>query len=402
MSGRVLEAREALARLDFPTTRQENWKYTRTGRISQTDWRTGDPHAPVSASSWCIAGLDAIELVFVNGSFRPDLSAREFPAGTSIQTAGAVAPSDPAGTEPFLEDFFTALHIAHCTDALFLDIRQSASPFHLVFVQTGDEIISQPHVRIHVAPKCDATIIASFCSEDGSRAFTNAQLECEVSDHAGLNVIQIQREKEENSLILRTFVSLGTHSRASVHTHTTSGGWVRNDLHMRLLGQGGEAHLYGTYFPRLNQHVDNHTLVDHRVAHCESNELYKGVVADRGKAVFNGKVYVRQDAQKTNAYQNNANIVLSDDASVFTKPELEIYADDVKCSHGTTTGQLDEAALFYLKSRGIGDENARRLLTTAFTSAVLEKIPLPALKTHVLELLHAEGVILGNVNDPLE
>ncbi len=165
--------------------------------------------------------------------------------------------------------------------------------------------------------------------------------------------------------------------RDAVFTHnvfTLSGAWTRNNGNTRIKGENATVHLNGFYIPNGAEHVDNHTVVDHEVAHCESNELYRGVILDRATAVFNGKVYVRPDAQKTNAYQSNGNILGSDDATVNSKPELEIYADDVKCSHGSTTGQLDEEALFYLMARGLSRINARNLLVEAFAGDVLNNL----------------------------
>jgi Fe-S cluster assembly protein SufD len=163
---------------------------------------------------------------------------------------------------------------------------------------------------------------------------------------------------------------------------------VRNDLHIQVQGEHAETHLNGMYMLNGQQHVANYTTVDHQVANCESNELYKGIMDDKSIAVFNGKVFVRQDAQKTNAFQSNANVLISDDAGVNSKPELEIYADDVKCSHGSTTGQLDDEALFYLRARGISERGATQLLLTAFMSDVLDKITVPSVKEKVFEVIN--------------
>jgi Fe-S cluster assembly protein SufD len=177
-------------------------------------------------------------------------------------------------------------------------------------------------------------------------------------------------------------------------TATLSGSWIRNSLDMLINGSGCEANLAGAYAPMKSEHIDNHTVVDHIKSHSNSNELYKGVVFDQGRAVFNGKVFVRYQAQKTNAYQNNANITMSDDAIVNSKPELEIYADDVKCSHGSTTGQMDDEALFYLRSRGLSAENAKKLLVSAFLNDVLDRIDLEEIKVFVTNKMIEKGVLL--------
>jgi Fe-S cluster assembly protein SufD len=164
-------------------------------------------------------------------------------------------------------------------------------------------------------------------------------------------------------------------------------------LRISLDGQNIEANLNGFYLPRGSQLIDNHTKVDHRFPHCNSNELYKGILFDQSQGVFNGKVYVRKDAQKTNAYQNNANVLVGEDAQMNTKPELEIYADDVKCSHGTTTGQIDESAMFYLRARGLSEDSARKLLTTAFINDVLNKVENETVRTHIIEVLSQKGLL---------
>jgi Fe-S cluster assembly protein SufD len=208
-----------------------------------------------------------------------------------------------------------------------------------------------------------------------------------VEENAHVHWDKIQLESDANFLMNEDNVHIASNGNFTINTLTIDGGWVRNALNITLDGQNIEANLNGFYMPRRKQFVDNHTRVDHRKPHCNSNELYKGVLNDQSTGVFNGKVYVQIDAQKTNAFQSCANILLSDDATMNTKPELEIYADDVKCSHGTTTGQLDEEALFYLKSRGLGEANARRLLTSAFIGDVISKITHDAVREYVIDQL---------------
>ena len=182
--------------------------------------------------------------------------------------------------------------------------------------------------------------------------------------------------------------NINKYSNYSNTTMTLSGELVRNNHNVVLADSNCEAHLNGLFISNGTQQIDNHTLIDHQMPHCESNELYKGIMDDKSVSVFNGKVFVRQDAQKTNAFQSNANVLISEDASVNSKPELEIYADDVKCSHGSTTGQLDEEALFYLRARGISEKGATQLLLTAFMSDVLHKIVVPEVKEKVYEVIN--------------
>jgi Fe-S cluster assembly protein SufD len=229
--------------------------------------------------------------------------------------------------------------------------------------------------------------VESFVGTASAKSFTNRTLDIAVHENASVIWDKIQLENDAQFLMNEENVHIESNGNFTINTLTIDGSWVRNALNISLDGQNIEAHLNGFYMPRRKQFVDNHTKVDHRKPHCNSNELYKGVLNDQSTGVFNGKVYVHIDAQKTNAFQSCANILLSDDATMNTKPELEIYADDVKCSHGTTTGQLDEEALFYLKSRGLGEDNARRLLTSAFIGDVISKITNDAVREYVIDQL---------------
>jgi Fe-S cluster assembly protein SufD len=202
-----------------------------------------------------------------------------------------------------------------------------------------------------------------------------------------LTIDKIQQEADSNFNILSEYVNQAKDSNFTINTITLDGGLVRNNLNIDVNGQNCETHLSGAYILKGKQHVDNHTTVDHKVAHCESKELYKGVIDENATAVFNGKVFVRKDAQKINAFQSNGNVLLSDTATVNSKPELEIYADDVKCSHGSTTGQLDEEAVFYLRARGISEKSARALMVSAFIGDVIDKIEIEAVKAYVHTLI---------------
>ncbi len=220
-----------------------------------------------------------------------------------------------------------------------------------------------------------------------NESLVNSVTEVVCMQNAAVDMELIQTEGDNASHINNLHVVQHRDSRVSINTITLGGKVVRNNLHARLAESNCETHLYGLYLGEGHQMIDNHTTIDHAMPHCQSNELYKGVVGDHATAVFNGKVYVRPDAQKTNAFQENKNIVLSDTANVYTKPQLEIYADDVKCSHGATTGQLDEDSLFYLQSRGIGKEAAHALLINAFANDIIENITLDTLKQNLLEII---------------
>jgi len=199
-----------------------------------------------------------------------------------------------------------------------------------------------------------------------------------------LTIDKVQYESEQSFHISTEEVQQAKNSNFTINTFTLNGGIVRNNLHINVNGENCESHLNGAYLLKNKQHVDNHTIVDHKVANCESFELYKGVMDDSSTGVFNGKVFVRKDAQKINAFQSNGNVLLSDNATINSKPELEIYADDVKCSHGSTTGQLDEEAVFYLRARGLSEKSARQLMVSAFIGEVLEKVE----NQQVLDFIH--------------
>jgi len=393
----VEKARWKLSQQDFPTTRDENWKYTRTSRLAREAWKA----APAIVSESELKGLltdgwDTHLLVFVNGFLDQQLSSSSLPKGLSVLPL-AEAADFPRHNEESVMDFFASLHEVHCSDGVLICAEKSSSidkPVHVLFLQQGEGIISQPHLLIQTRQSSTLEVLITFASLDGGKAFCNAVIEGHAAANSSLTCTLLQQESNSNMLISRSLFSADQDARLTVNTISAKGGWIRNDLQVKLNGTGIEAFLNGIYVPRNGQHIDNHTLVDHRHPHCESNELYKGVMGEAGRAVFNGKVYVRQDAQKTNAYQNNANIMMSDDASVYTKPELEIYADDVKCSHGSTTGQLDEQAVFYLRARGIGEDNARRLLTTAFIHEVIDRISSEPLRNHIINLFRKENLLL--------
>jgi Fe-S cluster assembly protein SufD len=243
----------------------------------------------------------------------------------------------------------------------------------IVHVFTGENTISQPYAEV-VLEQGASLKITEYHLHRGTKTFSNSLTKYEVGSNAELGLDIIQEGKNESYLHTQTLVNQEKDSRFTQNTFTLSGKWVRNNTIVNINGQNSQANLNGVYLPSDSEHVDNHTIIDHKVAHCESNELYRGVMMDKSTGVFNGKVFVRQDAQKTNAFQSNGNVLLSDFATINSKPELEIYADDVKCSHGSTTGQMDDEALFYLMSRGITEKNARILLVNAFAEDVLAEM----------------------------
>jgi Fe-S cluster assembly protein SufD len=239
---------------------------------------------------------------------------------------------------------------------------------------------------IELEESSEATIIEEQLIIGKGKVFSNYLSEKFVAENAKLTTVLFQNEGTSGFSVNTSQVEVQGSGRYDNTTVTLSGQLVRNNHNVELLGENAEAHLNGLFSASGTQLVDNHTLMDHQVPHCESNELYKGIVNDKSTGVFNGKIFVRKDAQKTNAYQSSKNILLSDDATINTKPQLEIYANDVKCSHGTSTGKVDENALFYLNARGIGKDSARRLLLNSFALEVIDKIEVESLREKITTL----------------
>jgi Fe-S cluster assembly protein SufD len=283
----------------------------------------------------------------------------------------------------YLKDGINALNTAFVNGGVFVHISKGKITEHPVYLYNftdarEENIFSQPRSLIHVGENAQVQVIETYVTIGEGESFTNQVMEMVVEENALVEYYKIQNDANHANQVSTTHIrQIG---KSYVHTVTISlnGGIVRNNLNIILEAERCEAHLYGLYFQKGKSHIDNHTVVDNVRPNCFSNELYKGVLNDESSGVFNGKIFVRQLAQKTNAYQSNKNVLLSDNASVNTKPQLEIFADDVKCSHGCTVGQLDEEALFYLQSRGIREKIAHALLVRAFATDILEHIkPLP-------------------------
>lgn len=383
-------AKNALSILEFPNSRTEEWKYTRVGKLVKQQFATPSLRR-VNIEERLIPGLDADRMVFVNGIL--DESNSVIPNGDIIVKDLASLKETPSQLgELSLHDtrIFEALNSAFPTNGVLVHIpkgHRSTKPLHVIHIASGTGQLSQPRHLIIAEESSEAEVIFSYHAENAKGCLTNSVLECFVSNNAKLNIDLIQNGESPNFNIHSTHVHQSRDSHFKINTLTLNGKFIRNDLNIRSDGQNCESTLNGAYILNEDQHVDNHTIVDHLSSHCNSSELYKGVISDKATAVFNGKVFVRQDAQKVNAFQSNANILLSDDATINSKPELEIYADDVKCSHGSTTGQLDEEALFYLRSRGIPTDQARELLVKAFVADVLDNIDLEAVREYVGDII---------------
>lgn len=387
LSSTVLET------IQFPTTRTEAWKYTRLGKISNKKF-TVQKGIVSNISDFTIA-KNVFTIVFVNGFFDENLSSGKLPEGITCKPISEVF-SNPIfasylGKNIRLEnEIFNAINTNNSTDGVFININENyviENPIQIIHVLSGKHSISNMRNLIVCEKNAKAQIIQGYFSDNSNESFSNIITEVFVKENSQLTIDKVQYEEDNCYQIATEQVEQEKNSTFTINTITLNGGLVRNNLNIEVKGENCTTNLNGAYLLKGNQHVDNHTLVDHKAAHCESHELYKGVVNDKSTAVFNGKVFVRKDAQKINAFQSNANVLLSDDSTINSKPELEIYADDVKCSHGSTTGQLDEEAVFYLRARGLSEKSARKLMISAFINDVIEKIDNEEVKSFVFNLL---------------
>lgn len=355
---------------EFPTTRDEFWKYTRLTKISNLEINV-NASIIQSIPEAAIIHPNAQKIVFENGVYRKDLS------DNIHQLSGVQFSEKGISNFSFQEEVFYALNYKYSTDAITIDIESKTilkDPIHVILISSGEGSVSMPRIAINADKFSESEIIVSTHNVNSQNCLTNVVIEVDVQENAKLTINKVQNEKSTNFSVFNERVDQALNSCFTLNTLTLNGSWVRNNVRVNVKGQNVETHLLGAYVTNESQHVDNHTLIDHLAPNCQSNELYKGVLDGKSTGVFNGKVFVRKDAQKINAFQSNGNVLLSDDATINSKPELEIYADDVKCSHGSTTGQLDEDAVYYLRTRGLSEKSARHLLVTAFIGDVLEKV----------------------------
>lgn len=374
----------------FPTTRKEDWKYTRVTRIKNAQLSV----QPISNVKQDFSILpDSIKCVFINGHFSKELSTHAHPHGLKALALSEMDNAELGMLAAVMtqeEGIFQAINSAYTTDGMYLHVSAGCEiekTIEIVHITDGQQVLSNVRNTIVVEKSAKAHVVQRFVSTDGSGGFTNTITEISIAPNANVSMDKLQEESDTQFQVAREIVKQEADSVFTINTVTLRGALVRNDLRISVDGTNCETNLNGAYVLSGNQHVDNHTIVDHRMPHCQSNELYKGVIDENATAVFNGKVFVRKDAQKINAFQSNANVLMSDSATVNSKPELEIYADDVKCSHGSTTGQIDEEAIFYLRARGIGEASARKLMVAAFIGDVLSKIENEAVHDHVQEQL---------------
>ena len=381
----------------FPGARDEAWKYTSLAALEKRAFKPSASASKLEAhalDALLIPGFAASRAVFVNGRFRADLS--DLPQGLRAKPLSEVEgpPSLAALPEEWKDDTFVNLNTALFQDGLWLEIEPGQAidtPLELLHVSIPEPSVSSHHLRhvIGVGPGSRLTLVERYAGLEGAKHLTNAVMQVALAKDAQLTHVRVQEESGRGFHVGRVLVEQAAGSQFLSHNLQLGAAWSRLDIHTRLAAEGAGASLQGLYVVDGRQHIDNHTRIDHAAPHTTSRELYRGIMDGQGRAVFNGQVRVASHAVKTDASQANHNLILSRGAEIDTKPELEIYADDVKCSHGATIGQLDEDQLFYLRSRGLGPEVARQLLIGAFAEQILSALPHPALAARARLLLGA-------------
>ena len=389
----------------FPTTRQEEWRYTSVAAIAKQAFELGEV-AELSAEALghlALAGFEAPRLVFANGHFDVAASTTGLLSGEAlVENLASLRSTGPDRLQPHLgqpeqhrDHAFAALNTAFLDDGAVLAVprgRRLEQPLHIVYagVPGAKPTVQHPRTLLVAEAQSQAVVVQDHQSLGGGTQLTNALIEVFVGEGATLDLVLLQRESERTFHVSNLVAHLERDARLRCHTLTIGGSLVRNDLEVELAGQGAETTLNGLAIGARGRLIDNHTLVDHAVPHTSSSELYKGVLGDGARGVFRGRVVVRKDAQKCSALQQNPNLIVSDGSEVDTRPQLEIYADDVTCSHGSSIGQLDADAVFYLRSRGLGLPEARELLTQGFVNEILGALPVESLSGALREIVLAE------------
>ncbi len=396
----------------FPTKKDEEWKYTSLRPLLKHDFclfpTTGNPIGFKQIKEFLINEIESYTLIFIDGVFSSFLSdTTHEDCDICVLSSALTRPKYKMVVDNYFNTIakennsLADLNTGFAVEGAFINIPKNTivpKPVQILNFSTGSEkdVLLQPRNLIVVGENSHVQIIERHQNLSKNNTLTNSVTEIFVHKRAIVDYYKIQNDTDNSSLIDSTFVSQKMQSVASVNTFSFGGKIVRNNLEFYHEGERITSNLNGISILHNKQHIDNHTLVNHKYPNCESHELYKGIYADKSTGVFNGKVIVQKEAQKTNAFQQNNNILIDDGATINAKPQLEIFADDVKCSHGCTIGQLDESALFYMQSRGIPKKEAKALLLFAFNNDVVEKIKIPQLKSRIVKLIAGNlGVELG-------
>ena len=398
--------------LGFPSKKLENWKYTSLNQILKEDYTVFAKQKNVinfkKVKDYFIDNIESYKIVFVDGYFDPFLSQTSH-EGIDICIMSAAL--NKAKYSDVIKKYFnkisdekdslTSLNTAFSKEGVFIHVPKNIAvekPVEVVHIATGNEaaLMLQPRNLIVIEENSEIEIVESHRSLTSNPIFTNSVTEIFADKNTNIDYYKIQNDNSTSSLIDSTFISQKRNSDVKVHTFSFGGKLTRNNLSFVQENESINSTMNGLTIIDYRQHVDHHTLVHHANPNCESHQDYKGIFSGKSTGVFNGKIIVDKIAQKTNAFQQNNNILLEDNATVNSKPQLEIFADDVKCSHGCTIGQLDTDALFYLRARGIPKKEAKALLTYAFANNILESVKIPELKSKVKNIIAKKlGVSLG-------
>jgi Fe-S cluster assembly protein SufD len=397
------EAFARFAETGFPTTHDEDWRFTNVSAVASTQFEIG-MQVKVGEKQLEAFGTSgfACRLVFVNGYFAPELSRiPEFPDGVWIRNLRR----DIDGCEALIEDFlgkdlnfrrdiFCALNTALFEDGVSIEVPQGVQveqPIYVLYVTVPGATPTMNHPRnlIVAEESSQITVVEDYVSLGEGITFSNTATELVAGDNANVSHYMIVREGDQAYNFSTLRIQQGRHANVATHSLLLSGALVRNNVHPVLAGEGSHCLINGLFMANGRQHMDNYMLVEHASPHCDSRQFYNGILNGQSHGVFHGRIIVHKDAQKTDAKQTNRNLLLSDDAQIDTKPQLEIYADDVKCTHGATIGQVDENALFYLRSRGLAEAAARHVLLLAFANECLDRMNSPQVREHLEKLVVA-------------
>ena len=405
------EAIKSFEKYGFPTKKLEAWKYTSLNSVLKNDFSLFSKKETAvefkDVKQYFISDLDSYKIVFIDGVYSSHLSDTTHDKFDVCLMSSALtqdrfkAVIDVYYNTIAKEDGLVALNTAYAKEGAYVYIPKNTEadkPIQVIHFSTGaeDAAMLQPRNLIVAEDNSEVTIIERHQNLSDKKVFTNSVTEIYTGKNARVDYYKIQNDTNSSTLVDNTFAEQHSTSVCSVHTFSFGGEITRNNLNFFQKGEGIDSILNGVTILEGKTHVDHNTLVEHQEPNCESHQDYKGIFDEKSTGVFNGKIIVEQEAQKTNAFQSNNNILLSDKATVNSKPQLEIFADDVKCSHGCTIGQLDEDALFYLRSRGIAKKEARALLMYAFANTVLESVKIPELKGRINKLIANKiGVNLG-------
>ncbi len=385
-------ALESFSKLGLPTHKDEEFRKTPITKAIEGFAFEPLDSSKINPTGFAIPDLEGYPVVFIDGEFSASHSV--LPTAVQVQPIQEALQSHPAiitkhlGTyADYKKDSFVALNTAGWTNGLFVYVPENIvldKPIIVYNIIRNSGIHLQRNLIV-VEKNSELTIVEKTISSNG--CFFNSVTEGSVDENSGLNYYTVQNNEGNHIEFNHKQLVQKNSSRVHAHTFTLGGKLVRNNLNLILDGSNCDSYMNGVYLLKGDSICDNHTIADHTQPHSQSNELYKGALEGKSKAVFNGRIYVRPQAQKTNAFQSNRNILLSEDSTIHTKPQLEIWADDVKCSHGCTSGQLDEEALFYLRTRGLGKDTAKAMLLYAFIGEVIDRIKIPALRSYVDQLV---------------